>query len=144
MRLAGNVFQPGLYQWFEGMRLRDLVPAPELVKPLSDLNYVLIRREVAPNVDVEVLSADLAGRVAAARRAPTNVPLRPRDTVYVFNIETGRAATSSRRSSTSSRRRPRRTRRCRSYASVGRCVRRASTRSSPACASAICCAPAAA
>jgi polysaccharide biosynthesis/export protein len=89
VRLAGNVFQPGLYQWRDGMRLRDLIPAPELVKPLSDLNYVLIRREVAPNVNVQVVSADLQ----AAWQNPTsaaNVALQPRDTVYVFNIETGR------------------------------------------------------
>ncbi len=89
VRLAGNVFQPGLYQWRDGMRLRDLVPAPELVKPLSDVNYVLIRREVAANVNVQVVSADLQ----AAWRNPAgaaNVALQPRDTVYVFNIETGR------------------------------------------------------
>ena len=47
VRLAGNVFQPGLFQWYEGMRLRDLVPSPELVKRMTDLNYVLIRRERA-------------------------------------------------------------------------------------------------
>jgi protein involved in polysaccharide export with SLBB domain len=89
VRLAGNVFQPGLYQWVPGMRLRDLIPAPELVKPLSDLNYVLIRREVAPNVNVQVVSADLQ----IAWRSPAsaaNVALQPRDTIYVFNIETGR------------------------------------------------------
>jgi protein involved in polysaccharide export with SLBB domain len=89
VRLAGNVFQPGLYQWRQGMRLADLLPAPELVKPLSDLNYILIRRELAPNVDVEAVSADLQ----AAWRQPNdaaNVLLRPRDTVYVFHLETGR------------------------------------------------------
>jgi protein involved in polysaccharide export with SLBB domain len=89
VRLAGNVFQPGLYQWSNGMRLRDLLPGPELVKPLSDLSYVLIRRERSPNVDVTVQSADLQ----AAWRSPTaaaNVLLEPRDTVHVFNIETGR------------------------------------------------------
>lgn len=89
VRLAGNVFQPGLHQWSSGMRLRDLLPGPELVKPLSDLGYVLIRRERSPNVDVTVQSADLQ----AAWRSPTavaNVLLEPRDTVYVFNIETGR------------------------------------------------------
>jgi protein involved in polysaccharide export with SLBB domain len=89
VRLAGNVFQPGLSQWFEGMRLSDLIPSPELVKRMSDLNYVLIRREVSPNVDIEVLSADLQ----LAWQRPTsaaNVPLRPRDTVYVFSIEEGR------------------------------------------------------
>jgi polysaccharide export outer membrane protein len=89
VRLAGHVFQPGLAQWFEGMRLRDLLPTPELVKPLADLNYVLIRREVEPNVQVDVLSADLE----LAWRQPTgaaNLLLRPRDIVYVFSVEEGR------------------------------------------------------
>jgi protein involved in polysaccharide export with SLBB domain len=67
----------------------DLLSSPELVKPLSDLNYVLIRRENAPNVDVDVLSADLE---AIWRRRPgaVNVELQPRDTVYVFHLEIGR------------------------------------------------------
>jgi protein involved in polysaccharide export with SLBB domain len=89
VRLAGNVFQPGLFQWFDGMRLNDLIPSPEVVKRMSDLNYVLIRREVATNVRIEVLSADLQ----LAWRQPTsaaNVPLRARDTVYVFSVEEGR------------------------------------------------------
>jgi protein involved in polysaccharide export with SLBB domain len=89
VRLAGNVFQPGLSQWFEGMRLSDLVPTPELVKRMTDLNYVLIRRERAPNVDVEVLSADLQ-RAWQQPTSAANVPLRPRDTVYVFSVEEGR------------------------------------------------------
>jgi protein involved in polysaccharide export with SLBB domain len=89
VRLTGNVFEPGLYQWRQGMRLRDLLPAPEVVKPLSDLSYVLIRREVSANVDVEAVSADL--RAAWMRPdSAANVVLRPRDTVYVFHYETGR------------------------------------------------------
>jgi len=89
VRLAGNVFQPGLYQWRHGMRLTDLLPAPDVIKPLSDLSYVLIRREIAPNIDIEAVSADLQ----AAWRQPNsavNVPLQPRDTVHVFHQETGR------------------------------------------------------
>ena len=89
VRLAGNVFQPGLYQWRQGMRLADLLPAPDRVKPLSDLNYVLVRRELAPNVDIEAVSADLQ---AAWRQpgGPANIALQPRDTVHVFHLETGR------------------------------------------------------
>jgi protein involved in polysaccharide export with SLBB domain len=89
VRLAGNVFQPGLHQWRQGMRLTDLVPGPEVVKPLSDLNYVLIRRERAPNVEIEAVSADLQ---AAWRQpnGPANVALEPRDTIYIFHLETGR------------------------------------------------------
>jgi polysaccharide export outer membrane protein len=89
VRLAGNVYQPGLSQWFQGMRLSDLVPSPELVKRMTDLNYVLIRREVAPNVDIEVLSADLE-RAWQQPTGAANVPLQPRDTVYVFSVEEGR------------------------------------------------------
>jgi protein involved in polysaccharide export with SLBB domain len=89
VRLLGNVFQPGLYEWVRGMRLLDLLPAPEVVKPMSDLGYVLIRREIAANVATEVFSADLAD---AWRRpaGPNNVVLEPRDTIHVFNLETGR------------------------------------------------------
>lgn len=89
VRLAGNVFQPGIYQWRQGMRLTDLLPAPELVKPMSDLNYVLIRREVAPNVQIEAVSADLQNAWRQPN-SPANVLLRARDTVYVFHLETGR------------------------------------------------------
>jgi polysaccharide biosynthesis/export protein len=89
VRLAGNVFEPGLYPWRDGMRLTDLLPASERVKPLSDVNYVLIRREVAPNVAVEAISADLQAAWRAPRGA-ADVVLQPRDTVHVFNLETGR------------------------------------------------------
>jgi protein involved in polysaccharide export with SLBB domain len=89
VRLVGNVYQPGLYEWTPGMRLTDLLPAADLVKPLSDLNYVLIRREVRPNVQIEVLSADLE---AAWRtpRAALDVTLVPGDTVHLFNQDIGR------------------------------------------------------
>jgi protein involved in polysaccharide export with SLBB domain len=89
VRLEGNVFQPGVYHWFSGMRLTDLISSPELVKPKSDLGYVLVRREPAPNVAVEVVSADL--REAWLRpTGQSNVALQARDTVYVFNLDNGR------------------------------------------------------
>ena len=89
VRLSGNVFEPGLYEWKPGMRISDLLPSTETLKPRSDLHYVLIRREVEPNVLIEVLSADLE----AAWEAPdteSNIELAPRDTIHVFNLEVGR------------------------------------------------------
>ena len=91
VQLSGNVFQPGLYQWVEGMTLTDLIGSPELVKPESDLSYVLIRREIEPNVFVEAFSTDLR----AAWRQPKGIEdlnLQPRDTVNVFNLGIGREA----------------------------------------------------
>lgn len=89
VRLTGNVQREGLYQWQEGMTLSDLLPGPELVRPLSDLNYVLIRREPQPNVDVEVLSVDIEA-VWEQQPGAADLLLMPRDTVYVFNVESGR------------------------------------------------------
>jgi protein involved in polysaccharide export with SLBB domain len=89
VRLEGNVFQPGLFHWFRGMRLSDLLPSPELVKPKSDLGYVLVRREPAPNVSVEVVSADLRDAWLRPTGA-NNVTLEARDTIYVFNMDNGR------------------------------------------------------
>jgi protein involved in polysaccharide export with SLBB domain len=87
--LAGNVQRPGLYQWHSGMVLSDLLPSPELVKPLSDLNYVLIRRENAPNVNIEALSADLEA-IWERRAGAVDLALEARDTVYIFHREFGR------------------------------------------------------
>lgn len=89
VRLVGNVQRPGIHQWREGMTLSDLLPSSEFVRPLSDLNYVLIRREQGPNIDVDALSVDLQA-VWESRPGAVDLALEPRDTVYVFQLETGR------------------------------------------------------
>lgn len=89
VRLVGNVYRPGLYQWYPGMTLADVLPNPELVRPKSDTSYVLIRREPRPNVAVETISADLEG-IWQGEPGANNVELQARDTVHVFNLEEGR------------------------------------------------------
>jgi protein involved in polysaccharide export with SLBB domain len=90
MRLDGNVYQPGLYEWREGMTLGDLLPGPNSVLPLTDINYVLVRREVRPNVEIDVISADLE-EIWSSDGMRGDVQLAPRDTVHVFNLDVGRA-----------------------------------------------------
>lgn len=89
VRLVGNVQREGVYQWFDGMTVSDLLPGPELVKTQSDLNYVLIRREPRANIEIRALSVDLAA-VWAGQAGAADLALEPRDTVYVFHLETGR------------------------------------------------------
>lgn len=89
VQLEGNVHRPGRYQWVPGLRLSDLLPTPELLKPMSDTGYVLIRREVEANVLIEVRSADL-GAAMATPGGPADPLLQPRDTIHVFNLEIGR------------------------------------------------------
>ncbi|WP_405229936.1 SLBB domain-containing protein [Lentisalinibacter sediminis] len=89
VRLVGNVQRPGDYQWRDGLRITDLIRRSRDLKENSDLNYVLIRREVVPNAELAVVSADLQAAWRSPN-SPADVPLKPRDTVYVFDLEVGR------------------------------------------------------
>ncbi len=89
IRLVGNVQRPGEYQWRPGLRISDLIRSSRDLKEGSDLNYLLIRREVVPNAELTVLSAD-AQAAWTARGTAADVVLQPRDTVYVFDLEVGR------------------------------------------------------
>ena len=89
VRLDGNVQRPGNYPWRPGMTVSDLLRGPEDVKPVSDLGYVLIRRESRENVEVDAFSVDIEA-VWQGRLGAADLALEPRDTVYVFHLETGR------------------------------------------------------
>jgi protein involved in polysaccharide export with SLBB domain len=87
--LQGYVYRPGNYAWREGLRLADVISSIDELKPHADQGYVLIRRVLTPGRRIAVLSADLA---AALRdpASPANVLLQPRDTLTVFDLQTGR------------------------------------------------------
>jgi protein involved in polysaccharide export with SLBB domain len=87
--LEGNVQQPGRYQWISGMYLTDLISSSEMLKPMSDVGYVLVRRERSRNLFIDVLSVDLASALASPRGA-SDLMLQPRDTIHVFNLAIGR------------------------------------------------------
>jgi protein involved in polysaccharide export with SLBB domain len=57
--LVGSVERPGAFEWFEGMRLTDVIESYADLRPQSDINYVLIRRETYPKKRIEALSANL-------------------------------------------------------------------------------------
>ncbi len=87
--LLGYVYRPGEFQYRPGMRLTDLIPSVDELKPNADHHYVLIRRELPPDRKISVFSADLAKAIAAPNSAE-NFELAPRDRVYVFDLESGR------------------------------------------------------
>jgi protein involved in polysaccharide export with SLBB domain len=86
IELAGHVFRPRVVQYKPGMRITDLVPSLEHLKPLADANYLLIRREMRPSRRIVALSADLEQALAAPGSA-TDVELQPGDRVNVFTRE---------------------------------------------------------
>ena len=91
IRLDGHVLRPASVQYRSGLRLTDVIPSADELKPNADQRYVLIRREAPDTRRVQVLSADLG---AAWRTPGTDADplLAPRDRVYVFDLETGRRA----------------------------------------------------
>ena len=91
VRVDGHVLRPASVEYRGGLRLTDVIPSADDLKPNADQRYVLIRREDAGTRRVQVLSADLS----EAWRAPTTEAdprLAPRDRIYVFDLETGRRA----------------------------------------------------
>jgi protein involved in polysaccharide export with SLBB domain len=87
--LEGHVFRPGTVAWRQGLRLTQLIPSVDELKPNADLGYVLIRREMPQDRRLVVLSADLG----AALRAPggdADVRLAARDRVIVFDAAASR------------------------------------------------------
>lgn len=87
--LQGNVYTAGVYQYHPGMRLTDVIGSVSELKPNSDLHYVLIRRELAPDRRIEALSADLAAAWAHPGTS-ANPVLMPRDHITVFNLSSNR------------------------------------------------------
>lgn len=89
VQLSGNVHRERLEQYRPGMRLTDLVQSLDELRPLTDKNYVLIRRETGPDRRVSVVSADLAAAFAEPTSA-ANVALQPRDQVFIFDLAQSR------------------------------------------------------
>jgi protein involved in polysaccharide export with SLBB domain len=87
--VGGHVHTPVTYAFTEGMRLSDVIRSVDELKPNADIHYLIIRRELPPNRQTAVLSADLD---AALRNpgTPADALLMPRDRIMVFDLEPGR------------------------------------------------------
>jgi protein involved in polysaccharide export with SLBB domain len=89
--VAGHVHQPGARQYRAGLRLTEVLRSVEELRPNADLDYVLIRRELAPERRIELHSTSLA-RALQAPGGGDDLRLAPRDRILVFDMETGREA----------------------------------------------------
>jgi polysaccharide biosynthesis/export protein len=87
--VEGHVHSPATYAYREGLRLSQVIRSVDELMPNADLNYLLIRREVPPNREITVISADLGAALNAPGSA-ADVLLLPRDRIMVFDLETSR------------------------------------------------------
>ncbi|MDP9065177.1 MAG: SLBB domain-containing protein [Pseudomonadota bacterium] len=87
--LSGYVFRPGSFEYRPGLRLSDILPSFDELRPSADRRYIMIRREVPPEEKVEVISANLE-RALAARGKVDDLELHPRDRIIVFDLSASR------------------------------------------------------
>jgi len=87
--ISGFVHRPGDYQFKPGMRIADILPSLDELKPNADQRYVLVRRELPPDRRVRIFSLNLE-RALNDRTSSQNFELAARDRIYVFDLESGR------------------------------------------------------
>jgi protein involved in polysaccharide export with SLBB domain len=82
--LTGNVRRPGNYQWYEGMRVADLVNRGEGVMPHTFFSYALLKRLQGADQATVYRPINLTDALADAL-SPSNFALRPGDELDIFS-----------------------------------------------------------
>lgn len=82
--LLGNVNRPGIYQWYPGMRIADLIEHGEGVAEHTFLDYALVRRQQKPTYSVRYLAVDLQAALAN-RGSGADFELLPHDQLRIYN-----------------------------------------------------------
>lgn len=87
--LDGHVKRPGGFAWRKGMRVTDVLSSVNDLLPNPDLNYALVRRELQPTREIQVLRLKLR----EALQAPGSIAdllLEPRDQILIFGLNENR------------------------------------------------------
>ncbi len=83
--LTGYIDRGGVFQWYKGMRLSDIIPSPDILLPQTDLSHYLVVRTNMKNRQLEPLSANLE-RALSDRASADNILLQPNDQIQLFSI----------------------------------------------------------
>jgi protein involved in polysaccharide export with SLBB domain len=87
--VQGHVYASGAFAYRPGIRLSQVIHSVDELRPNADLHYVLIRRELPPDRQIAVISADLAAALGAPGTV-VDLELMSRDRITVFDLESGR------------------------------------------------------
>lgn len=87
--LNGHVQRPGGFQWKKGLRVTDVIPDVQSLKAVPDLDYALIKREIQPTRELEVIYLNL-GQALQNPKSKYDLFLKPRDEIYVFGLDGAR------------------------------------------------------
>jgi len=81
--LSGHVQKPGFYPWTKDMKILDLLNSTNDLLPMTDINYVLIKREDNTNQKINILQIDLE-ELFKARKSDLNLTLNEKDEIILF------------------------------------------------------------
>jgi len=81
--LSGHALQPGFFPWKEGMRIGDLIKSSDGFLSMTDLNYVLIKREDKVTRNYTFLQTDLV-EVFKNPESDVNLLLSEKDQIILF------------------------------------------------------------
>jgi polysaccharide export outer membrane protein len=81
--VSGHALQPGFFPWKEGMRIGDLMKSSDGFLSMTDLHYVLIKREDKISRDYTFLQTDLV-KVFRNTESDANFVLADRDHIILF------------------------------------------------------------
>jgi polysaccharide export outer membrane protein len=83
--LIGALSRPGKYQWQQGQRITDLLPAVySHLLAYADLNYCLVIRETNMARDIEVIQFNMVKAISEPQSA-NNVVLQSNDKILIFS-----------------------------------------------------------
>jgi len=83
--LIGALSRPGKYQWQQGQRITDLLPAVHShLLAYADLNYCLVIRESNMARDIEVIQFNIVKAISEPKSA-NNVVLQSNDKILIFS-----------------------------------------------------------
>ena len=81
--VKGHALQPGFFPWYQGMRIGDLIKSKANLLAMTDLTYVLVKREHPLNQNYEYIQIDFE-EIFNNEANATNILLRARDEVLLL------------------------------------------------------------
>ncbi|SVD40095.1 uncharacterized protein METZ01_LOCUS392949, partial [marine metagenome] len=81
--VSGHARQPGFFHWKEGMRISDLFRTPSDLLSMTDLHYVLVKREDKLTNNYQFLQTDLE-EIFKNGSSDANIPLYEKDEIILL------------------------------------------------------------
>ena len=78
--VKGHALQPGFFPWYKGMRIGDLIKSKANLLAMTDLTYVLVKREHEQNQNYEYIQIDFE-KIFNNEADDANILLKARDEI---------------------------------------------------------------